>query len=142
MRENEALEHHATFVMTTLDDAITHIENYNYVTDHLHRTGATHQRFPDFSSENFGVREYVMPANQTYSDVVLLIILAFLQQLTDALNLKQFQSHFLVLMGWVRSVAPARIFHWASYYFFLKVSITAVHKTERTRSKTPAGHTT
>lgn len=55
MRGNEALEHHATFVMTTLDEAISNIDNYNYVTDHLHRTGATHQRFIDFSSENFGV---------------------------------------------------------------------------------------
>ena len=55
MRRNEALEHHATFVMTTLDEAISNIDNYNYVTDHLHRTGATHQRFIDFSSENFGV---------------------------------------------------------------------------------------
>lgn len=55
MRENEALEHHATFVMTTLDEAISNIDNYNYVIDHLHRTGATHQRFIDFSSENFGV---------------------------------------------------------------------------------------
>ncbi|XP_022329560.2 neuroglobin-like [Crassostrea virginica] len=54
MRGNEALEHHATFVMTTLDEAISNIDNYNYVTDHLHRTGATHQRFIDFSSENFG----------------------------------------------------------------------------------------
>lgn len=54
MRENEALEHHATFVMTTLDEAISNIDNYNYVIDHLHRTGATHQRFIDFSSENFG----------------------------------------------------------------------------------------
>ncbi|XP_062621642.1 uncharacterized protein LOC134283210, partial [Saccostrea cucullata] len=53
MRQNEALEQHATFVMTTVDEAISNIDNYNYVTDHLHRTGATHQRFVDFSSENF-----------------------------------------------------------------------------------------
>jgi hypothetical protein len=75
MRENEALEHHATFVMTTLDEAISHIDNYNYVTDHLHRTGATHQRFTEFSSENFGVREHIMPVIQANSDVVNLIIL-------------------------------------------------------------------
>jgi len=55
MRTNESLEHHATLVMTTFDDAISNIDNYDYVQDHLHRTGGTHQRFVDFRSDNFMV---------------------------------------------------------------------------------------
>ncbi|XP_069118262.1 neuroglobin-like isoform X1 [Argopecten irradians] len=53
LRQNEYLEQHATLVMTTLDDAISRIDDYDYVKGHLHRTGATHQRFDVFRPENF-----------------------------------------------------------------------------------------
>ena len=55
LRSNEALENHATLVMTTLDDAITHIDNFDYVTEVLRKTGASHVRFEGFKSENFWV---------------------------------------------------------------------------------------
>lgn len=53
LRSNEALEHHATLVMTTLDDAITHIDNFDYVSEVLRKTGASHVRFAGFTPENF-----------------------------------------------------------------------------------------
>ncbi|KAK7493440.1 hypothetical protein BaRGS_00015340, partial [Batillaria attramentaria] len=53
LRSNEALENHATLVMTTLDDAITHIDNFDYVSEVLRKTGASHHRFEGFNSENF-----------------------------------------------------------------------------------------
>ncbi len=55
LRENEALEHHATLVMTTLDDAIAHIDNYGYITDVLVKTGGSHTRFRGFNSDVFWV---------------------------------------------------------------------------------------
>ncbi|XP_046381362.2 neuroglobin-like [Haliotis rufescens] len=53
LRENEALEHHATLVMTTLDDAFSRIDNYSYVTEVLLKTGESHRRFRGFRSEIF-----------------------------------------------------------------------------------------
>ena len=55
MRSNEALENHATLVMTTLDDAITHIDNFDYVSEVLRKTGASHVRFDGFTKDNFWV---------------------------------------------------------------------------------------
>jgi hypothetical protein len=48
MRANEALEKHATFVMATLDETISHIDNYDFVKNLTDRTGSSHQRFSDF----------------------------------------------------------------------------------------------
>ncbi|KAL8585150.1 hypothetical protein ACOMHN_013165 [Nucella lapillus] len=63
MRSNEALENHATLVMTTLDDAITHIDNFDYVAEVLRKTGASHVRFEGFKSENFwNIREPFLEA--------------------------------------------------------------------------------
>ncbi|BFZ07378.1 hypothetical protein BsWGS_10417 [Bradybaena similaris] len=53
LRSNEALEYHATLVMTTLDDAITHIDNYDYVRQLLQKTGASHVKFTGFQPDNF-----------------------------------------------------------------------------------------
>ncbi|XP_076097699.1 cytoglobin-1-like isoform X2 [Mytilus galloprovincialis] len=53
MRENEELEKHATFVMSTLDETITNIDNFDYIKDLAHRTGNSHQRFSEFQKENF-----------------------------------------------------------------------------------------
>ena len=55
MRANEALEKHATFVMATLDETISNIDNYDFVKDLSSRTGGSHQRFSDFQKENFKV---------------------------------------------------------------------------------------
>ena len=54
-RANEALEKHATFVMSTLDETISNIDNYDYIKDLSLRTGGSHQRFSDFQKENFSV---------------------------------------------------------------------------------------
>uniref|UniRef100_A0A0B7AIV7 Globin n=1 Tax=Arion vulgaris TaxID=1028688 RepID=A0A0B7AIV7_9EUPU len=53
LRSNEALEYHATLVMTTLDDAITHIDNYDFVRQLLQKTGASHVKFAGFKPDNF-----------------------------------------------------------------------------------------
>ncbi|CAG5135834.1 unnamed protein product [Candidula unifasciata] len=53
LRSNEALEYHATLVMTTLDDAIVHIDNFEYVQQLLHRVGASHVKFQGFRPETF-----------------------------------------------------------------------------------------
>lgn len=55
MRANEALEKHATFVMATLDETISNIDNYDYVKDLTNRTGGSHQRLTDFQKDNFKV---------------------------------------------------------------------------------------
>ncbi|XP_076464514.1 neuroglobin-like isoform X3 [Babylonia areolata] len=63
MRSNESLENHATLVMTTLDDAITHIDNFDYVSEVLRKTGASHVRFEGFTSDNFwNIREPFLEA--------------------------------------------------------------------------------
>ncbi|XP_064603211.1 globin, major polymeric component P1-like isoform X2 [Liolophura sinensis] len=48
MRENEMFEHHATLVMTTLDEAFSHLDNLDFVVDLLHKTGSTHRKFGGF----------------------------------------------------------------------------------------------
>lgn len=53
LRSNEALEYHATLVMTTLDDAITHIDNYEFVRQLLHKAGGSHIKFEGFQPDNF-----------------------------------------------------------------------------------------
>ncbi|GFS08611.1 neuroglobin [Elysia marginata] len=53
LRSNEALEYHATLVMTTLDDAITHIDNYEFVRQLLHKAGGSHMKFEGFQPDNF-----------------------------------------------------------------------------------------
>lgn len=53
LRNNELLEHHATFVMSTLDEAISNIDNYDFVQQTLHRVGCSHRRFSGFEPSNF-----------------------------------------------------------------------------------------
>ncbi|KAK6182327.1 hypothetical protein SNE40_010038 [Patella caerulea] len=53
LRDNEALEHHATLVMTTLDDAITNIDNVEYISCMLSERGGSHVRFNGFHESNF-----------------------------------------------------------------------------------------
>ncbi|CAL1526185.1 unnamed protein product [Lymnaea stagnalis] len=53
LRGNEALENHATLVMNTLDDAITHIDNYDYVKELLSKTGVSHTKFDHFKPDYF-----------------------------------------------------------------------------------------
>ena len=55
LRNNEVLEHHATFVMSTLDEAISNIDNYDFVQQTLHRVGCSHRRFSGFEPSNFWV---------------------------------------------------------------------------------------
>ena len=57
-RSNEAVENHATLVMTTLDDAISHINDFEYVTSFLRKIAASHLRFSGFTAENFLVSCY------------------------------------------------------------------------------------
>ncbi|XP_064602552.1 globin-3-like [Liolophura sinensis] len=53
LRENEALEKHALLVMSTMDEAISNIDNVDYVYDVLNRVGQSHGRFSGFVAELF-----------------------------------------------------------------------------------------
>lgn len=55
MRENEMFEHHATLVMSTLDEAFSHLDNLDFVVDLLHKTGSTHRKFAGFLPNLFWV---------------------------------------------------------------------------------------
>lgn len=55
LRENEALEKHALLVMSTMDEAISNIDNVDYVYDVLNRVGQSHGRFSGFVAELFQV---------------------------------------------------------------------------------------
>lgn len=55
LRENEALEHHASLVMGIIDDAIMHIDNVDHVIATTGRTGATHTQFVGFTCDLFWV---------------------------------------------------------------------------------------
>jgi hypothetical protein len=55
IRADEALLGHATIVLTTLDEAISNMDNYDYVIDLLRKTGGTHNRFPGYRPDYFWV---------------------------------------------------------------------------------------
>lgn len=56
LRESRHLKNHALMVMCTLDEAITNLDDLDYVTDILHKIGRTHTRFQGYTSETFWVR--------------------------------------------------------------------------------------
>ncbi|KAJ8308126.1 hypothetical protein KUTeg_013000, partial [Tegillarca granosa] len=61
LRANEALEQHATFVMTTLDETISNIENYDYVTEKIRKPFleavqlTLGDRYTDYMSNVYGI---------------------------------------------------------------------------------------
>ncbi|XP_014785608.1 neuroglobin [Octopus bimaculoides] len=57
MRENMALEKHATMVMNLLDEAINNIDNVDLLLDLLHRVGKNHLRFEGFDVSYFWLAE-------------------------------------------------------------------------------------
>lgn len=63
MRENLALEKHATMVMNLLDEAINNIDNVDLLLDLLHRVGKNHLRFEGFDVSYFWVS---IPSPVTY----------------------------------------------------------------------------
>jgi len=54
---SKALENHALLVMNALDEAITNMDDPEYLIDMLLTTGKTHQRFENFNPEMFWVSE-------------------------------------------------------------------------------------
>ncbi|GFO17095.1 neuroglobin [Plakobranchus ocellatus] len=96
LRSNEALEYHATLVMTTLDDAITHIDNYEFVRQLLHKTGASHIKFEGFHPDNFmQMREPFLEAvrvtlgdryTENMQTIYTIAITFILQQLIDGIK--------------------------------------------------------
>ncbi|XP_041351101.1 uncharacterized protein LOC121370066 [Gigantopelta aegis] len=96
LRENELLEHHATLVMTTLDDAISNIDNHEYVAEFLKKTGSSHIRFDGFSHRNFWKMKepFLESARITLGDrytasietVYVVAITFILQSLSDGLR--------------------------------------------------------
>ena len=53
---SRALENHAVLVMYALDDAITNMDDAEYLIDMLVTTGKSHRRFDNFSASIFWVR--------------------------------------------------------------------------------------
>ena len=52
---SQALQNHALLVMNALDEAITNIDDSEFLIDMLLNTGKTHQRFENFNQEIFWV---------------------------------------------------------------------------------------
>jgi len=52
---SKALENHALLVMNALDEAITNMDDPEYLIDMLLTTGKSHQRFENFSMQIFWV---------------------------------------------------------------------------------------
>ncbi len=57
LRESRALENHAMMVMCTIDEALTNLDDMDYVIDLLKKIGRTHTRFENYKPEIFWVRE-------------------------------------------------------------------------------------
>jgi hypothetical protein len=55
LRASEELEQHAMLVMNVLDEAITHIDNYDYIQNILVPAGKVHLKVPGFRPETFYV---------------------------------------------------------------------------------------
>ncbi|XP_059148296.1 neuroglobin-like isoform X2 [Physella acuta] len=96
LRSNDALENHATLVMTTLDDAITHIDDYEFVKEVLYKTGGSHVKFAGFKSDNFlAIKEPFLEAvrvtlGDRYTDnmqnIYTIAITFILQTLKDGMD--------------------------------------------------------
>ena len=52
---SQALENHALLVMNALDEAITNLDDPEFLVDMLLTTGKSHQRFENFSMQIFWV---------------------------------------------------------------------------------------
>ena len=53
LRSSSALEAHALKVMSSLDEAITNLEDYEYVVNMLFKVGVLHTSFDHFTAEMF-----------------------------------------------------------------------------------------
>lgn len=53
---SRALENHAVLVMNALDDAITNMDDEQYVIEMLLATGKSHKRFENFNANIFWVK--------------------------------------------------------------------------------------
>lgn len=53
---SQALENHALLVMNALDEAITNLDDPEFLIEMLLTTGKSHQRFENFSMQIFWVR--------------------------------------------------------------------------------------
>ena len=56
---NQSLENHALLVMNALDEAITNMDDPEFLIDMLLTTGKSHQRFENFSMQIFWVNVFV-----------------------------------------------------------------------------------
>ena len=55
IRSSCTLENHALLVMNALDEAITNMDDPDFLIDMLLTTGKSHRRFDDFSATIFSV---------------------------------------------------------------------------------------
>ena len=57
---SQALENHALLVMNALDEAITNLDDPEFLIDMLLATGKSHQRFENFSMQIFWVWRHTL----------------------------------------------------------------------------------
>ena len=55
---DRALENHALLVMNALDEAITYMDDEQYLIEMLLTTGKSHKRFENFSANIFWVKKF------------------------------------------------------------------------------------
>ena len=72
MRLSQLFEQHGGLVMGVLDEAISHIDNVDYVVDLLQKTGRSHNKFPGFTSDLFWVRTALMFSNANLTTLYML----------------------------------------------------------------------
>ncbi len=55
LRESRQLQDHAMMVMCTIDEAITNLDDLDYVITSLHKVGRSHCRFEGYTPDTFWV---------------------------------------------------------------------------------------
>jgi len=64
---SQALENHAMLVMCALDEAISNMDDPEFLIDMLLSTGKSHQRFENFSMQIFWVSVIVLSSHYIFS---------------------------------------------------------------------------
>ena len=71
---SQALENHAMLVMCALDEAISNMDDPEFLIDMLLSTGKSHQRFENFSMQIFWVSVIVLSSHYIFSASWLLTL--------------------------------------------------------------------
>ena len=78
LRGSRDLQNHAKMVMCTIDEAITNLDDLDYVIDVLRKVGRSHTRFEGYKPEIFWVTYFelssLLPLSEVHRPLVLSII--------------------------------------------------------------------